>query len=193
MDVISRINELFNNKKIRRFFLKLRLPISLVLFVLFLPYTRQDWFLPGLAVSVMGELLQVWCFATIKTHKKLTVTGPYMFVRNPMYLGRFFLILGIIMMTGNGWLMAGFTVIYYFYMTNRVNREERLLTELFGDDYRNYQKTVPPYLPTFRQWRPDLLWSCNRESFFKNNAHTNLAAVAAIYFILYYFTCRCPL
>ncbi len=184
---VSRINEIFNNRKIRKFFLKLRIPIGLALFALILPYTRQNWFFPGLIVSILGELLQVWCFATIKTHKKLTVTGPYMFVRNPMYIGRFFLIFGILMMTGNGWLLGGFTVLYWFYMTNRVKREEKLLTELFGDDYRRYQQTVPPYRPTFSQWRPDLLLSFNKESFLKNHAHINMVAIAAVYLILYYF------
>jgi protein-S-isoprenylcysteine O-methyltransferase Ste14 len=185
---VSRINELFNNRKVRKTFLKLRLPLGLALFALLLPHTRQGWFFPGLIVSILGEALQVWCFATIKTHKKLTVIGPYQFVRNPMYIGRFFLIFGILMMTGSGWLMLIFTAVYWFYMTNRVRREETLLTELFGDDYRNYQKAVRPYLPSFSQWRPELLWSFDRENFFRNNAHINIAAVMIVYIVLYYFT-----
>lgn len=191
--IVSRINQLFNNRKIRKFFLKLRLPLGLILFLLFLPHIRPAWFLPGLIVSVLGELLQVWCFSTIKTHKEVTVSGPYMFVRNPMYIGRFFLIFGILMMAANAWLLIIFTVIYWFYMTNRVKREEKLLTELFGDDYRNYQNAVRPYRPTFNQWRTGLLWSFNRESFLKNNAHINLAATAVIYLLLYFFAFIRPL
>lgn len=191
--MISYINDLFNNRKIRKFLLKLRLPIALVLFLLFLPHTQPAWFFPGLVVSILGEILQVWCFSTIKTHKKLTVIGPYMFVRNPMYIGRFFLIFGILMMAANIWLLVVFTVIYWFYMTNRVKREERLLQELFGDDYLDFQRRVRPYLPTFSQFRPELLWSFDRESFAKNNAMINMAAVAAVYTVLYYFTFVCPL
>jgi protein-S-isoprenylcysteine O-methyltransferase Ste14 len=192
-ELISHINELFNNRKIRKVFLKLRLPLALVFFVLFLPHTRQAWFFPGLIVSILGELLQVWCFSTIKTHKKLTVIGPYMFVRNPMYIGRFFLIFGILMMAANPWLLLIYTALYWFYMTNRVKREEKLLAELFGEDYRNYQNEVRPYLPTFSKWRPELLWSFNRESFSKNNALVNMATVAVVYFVLYYFTFARPL
>lgn len=187
-NLVSRINELFNNRKVRKTLLKLRLPLGLVLFALLLPHIRPAWFFPGLIVSILGEALQVWCFATIKTHRKLTVTGPYQFVRNPMYIGRFFLILGILMMTGSILLLIVFTAIYWFYMTNRVNREESLLTELFGDDYRSYQRAVRPYLPSFNQWRPDLLWSFDRENFFRNNAHINIAAVAIVYIIIFYFT-----
>jgi len=190
---ISQINELFNNRKIRKLFLKLRLPIGLIIFILFLPHTRQAWFFPGLIVSILGEMLQIWCFSTIKTHKEVTRIGPYMFVRNPMYIGRFFLIFGILLMAANGWLLLIFTVIYWFYMTNRVNREEKLLTELFGDDYQNYQKAVRPYLPTFSQWQPDKLWSFNKQSFLKNNALINMASVAVIYIVLYCFTVIWPI
>ena len=190
---VDRINELFNDRKLRKILLKLRLPIGIVLFILFLPHIRQAWFFPGLIVSILGELLQVWCFSTIKTHKEVTAIGPYMFVRNPMYIGRFFLIFGILLMAGNGWLLGIYTIIYWFYMINRVKREEKLLTELFGDEYRDYQKRVRPYLPTLSQWQTDRLWSFNRESFFKNNAHTNMASVAIIYVVLYYFTYIRPL
>ncbi len=187
-NLASRINDLFNNRKLRKLFLKLRLPLGLIVFILFLPLLQQDWFWAGLLVSVLGEALQVWCFSTIKTHKEVTVSGPYMFVRNPMYLGRFFLIFGVLMMAANVWLMIVYTGLYWFYMTNRVKREEKLLTDLFADDYRHYQNTVRPYLPTFSGFRPDRLWSFNRESFFKNNAPINMAAVAAVYLLLYYFT-----
>jgi len=183
---VSRINEVFNNRKLRKFFLKLRLPIALVLFYLLLPHVKREWFFAGLIVSILGEALQVWCFSTIKTHRQLTVTGPYMFVRNPMYIGRFFLIFGILLMTANVWLLIGFTILYWFYMSNRVRREERLLAELFGDDYRQYQARVPAYRPTFTQWRLSLLWSVNRESFLRNNAHVNMAAMAVVYAVLFY-------
>ena len=192
-ELLAAVNDLFNNKQARKTFLKLRLPLGLILFVAILFLTNPVWFFPGLIVSIAGELLQVWCFSTIKTKKKLTVTGPYMFVRNPMYIGRFFLVFGIIMMTGSIWLMLASAVIYYFYMVNRVRREEKLLFELFGEDYAAYCREVPPYLPTMKRFDATMLWSFNRESFAQNNALRNLLAVSAGYFVLYVFTFVCPL
>ena len=185
---LDKINGIFNDPKIRNILVKLRLPIGILLFLFLLTLLKPVWFFPGLLVSILGEALQLWCMATIKTKKALTTTGPYMFVRNPMYIGRYFLILGILMMTGSILLMLTATVIYYFYMVNRVNREEKILLELFGEDYEQFRRDVPPYLPTFKRFDKNQLRSFNAESIKQNNVMTNLIATGACYIVLFLFT-----
>ncbi|MCF8109893.1 MAG: isoprenylcysteine carboxylmethyltransferase family protein [Desulfobacteraceae bacterium] len=189
LSIIERINNLFNNRKARKTFLKLRIPLILVIFVLILPLLDKRWFLPGLAVSVLGEIIQLWCFATIKTKKQLTTHGPYMFVRNPMYIGRFFLVFGILMMTGNPWIMLACIIIYCFYMTNRVKREQELLSGVFGPDYQEYCNRVRPYMPTVNSFfNAKRLFEFDRESFAQNHGLRNMAAVGICYVVLYIFT-----
>ena len=190
---LNKIHDIFNNKKARKTFLKLRAPVGILLFILMLTQLNPAWFLPGLLVSILGQLLQIWCMSTIKTKKKLTVTGPYMFVRNPMYLGRFFLIFGILMMTGNPWLLILLTAVYYYYMVNRVNREEKILAELFEEDYEAFRRDVHPYLPGFKRFDPNKLWSFNKESFEQNNVLTNIVLPVICYFVLYIFTFVYPI
>ncbi|MFZ2633751.1 MAG: isoprenylcysteine carboxylmethyltransferase family protein [Desulfosalsimonadaceae bacterium] len=185
---LNRINKLFNDPKIRKVLVNLRLPIGILLFLLLLTLLKPAWFFPGLLVSILGEALQIWCMATIKTKKSLTITGPYMFVRNPMYIGRYFLILGILMMTGSIWLMLIATAIYYFYMVNRVNREEKILLELFGEDYEQFRRDVPSYLPTFRRFDKNQLRSWNAESIKQNSVITNMIATGVCYIVLFLFT-----
>ncbi len=187
-NALIRIHSLFNNKKVRKTMLKLRIPLGVVVFALLATQLRKEWFFPGLAVSVIGEMLQVWCFSTIKTNKQLAVVGPYMFVRNPMYIGRFFLIFGVVMMTGNPWIMAGFAVLYYFYMVNRVRREEKVLAELFEKDYAGYCRDVRPYLPGLKRFDRRRLLSVNMESFRRNHALSNLLVTAGGYILLYLLT-----
>jgi len=186
--LVDRIHTFFNDKKVRKLFLKLRLPAGILLFILLLTQLKPAWFLPGLIVSILGQSLQMWCMSTIKTQKKLTVTGPYMFVRNPMYIGRFFAVFGILMMTGNPWLLALLTVVYYFYMVNRVKREEKILADLFGKDYEDFCRDVHPYLPGFKRFDAKQLKSFNKESFSQNNVLTNTLTMVACYIVLYLFT-----
>jgi len=184
---LNRIHTLFNNKKARKTLLKLRVPLGLILFVLLSKIINLDFFFWGLSISVFGEVFQVWCMSTIKTKKKLTIVGPYMFMRNPMYIGRFFLIFGIILMTGNPWLMSGFTILYYFYMVNRVKREELILSELFGEAYEDYCRDVSRYVPSFKRFDRNLLGSFNTDSFIQNNVHWNILGVAICYVVMYSF------
>jgi hypothetical protein len=64
-----------------------------------------------------------------------------------MYLGRYFILLGGLMLLGNPWLLAVFTVIYYFYMVNRVKRDEEYLRGPLGAPYEEYLRTVNRFLP----------------------------------------------
>ncbi|MCF8026217.1 MAG: isoprenylcysteine carboxylmethyltransferase family protein [Desulfobacteraceae bacterium] len=194
LPVINRINEVFNSRKARKSFLKLRFPLLLILFFLLLPLVEKKWFFAGLGVSIIGELIQLWCFATIKTKKRLTTEGPYMFVRNPMYIGRFFLIFGILMITGNPWILLAYIIIYYFYMTNRVKREERLLSELFGQEYADYCRGVRPYMPTINSFfHSKKLFQFDSQSFAENHGVRNMAMAGVCYVILYIFIFIKPL
>jgi hypothetical protein len=59
-------------------------------------------------------------------------------VRNPMYLGRFFILLGFLMLLDQWWLLLAYTVIYWLYMDARVQREEAHLRA----DLRRALRTV---------------------------------------------------
>ncbi len=76
--------------------------------------------------------------------------GPYSLVRNPMYLGIFFIGLGIVLVIFYWWaalvFLVGFTIRYVMLLFN----EERKLRSLFGNKYVEYQKTVPRLFPSFK-------------------------------------------
>ena len=54
---------------------------------------------------MFGEAIQLWCFASLDKGRTLAFNGPYALVRNPMYLGRYFILLGGLMLLGNAWLL----------------------------------------------------------------------------------------
>jgi len=184
----NRINKLFNNKRLRSFFLKLRYPLFICLAVVLIKHIKPSFFLAGFIISMAGELIQLWCFASLDKNKTLSIKGPYILVRNPMYLGRFFLLLGCIILVGNLWLASGYTILYYFYMANRVKREEKKLKPLFGEDFEKYCHTVNRFLPSFKGIDIKALWFFKWRLFFKNNGHWNLAGLLAAFALFYFFT-----
>jgi isoprenylcysteine carboxyl methyltransferase (ICMT) family protein YpbQ len=185
---VIRIHEVFNNKSLRSLLGKLRYAIFLVAIVVLIPQIEPFWFLPGFVVCLFGESIQLWCFASLDKNTTLAVKGPYTLMRNPMYMGRFFLLLGCLLLTGNIWVMIVFTVFYYFYMVNRVRREEGKLRVIFGEAYEDYCGSVHRFIPSFTgvDWRS--LWFFKWSLLFKNNGHWNLLAVLISFAVFYFFT-----
>lgn len=106
-----------------------------------------------------------------------------------MYLGRYFIVLGIILLFGKPgvWAILPYTVIYIFYMVNRVKREERKLVELFGTDYVEYCSKVNRFVPSLRnaELRSVLYWDW--KTFHENHGVMNLVGLLVVYAVFYLF------
>jgi protein-S-isoprenylcysteine O-methyltransferase Ste14 len=78
------------------------------------------------------------------------VTGPFRYVRNPLYLGNLFIALGIGLAGPPAVtvLVVAFNIAYVYRL---ISVEERFLTQAHGASYRAYQKTVPRLMP---RWQP---------------------------------------
>ena len=83
-------------KAVRTALFKTRFLLALVLLVPLARYMRPEWGPAALGISLFGQLIQTWCFASLVKNRELSVRGPYKLVRNPMYLGRYFLIFGFV-------------------------------------------------------------------------------------------------
>lgn len=101
---------------------------------------------------VVGRSLHTAGSTDVEHPDRLLITGPYALTRNPMYIGWALLHLGIGVAAGHAWILAalpGATA----WAHREILREERKLSENFGDEYERYRATVPRYLPRWRRWR----------------------------------------
>jgi len=183
--MLQAIHRLFNNPTARRVFLWLRYPIFLGVIALLAIYARADWFWPAFAVSMLGEAIQLWSFASLVKNEQLTARGPYVLVRNPMYLGRFLLIFGLLMLLANPWVLLGYAVLYYFYMVNRVGREEKRLAGLLGKPYARYCAEVNRFLPDLRRLGNPAMRFFSVPVMTNNNGHWNLVSALIAWAVLF--------
>lgn len=184
-NLFDKINNLFNDPELRKKLLTYRWPLTIAALIILALLMEPQYFWLGLLISLAGEALQVWCFAALHKKKELAAKGPYVAVRNPMYIGRYFLILGAVAITGSLFLMILFSIVYYFYMVNRVEREEEVLAEIFGESYQEYCKQTNRFLPSWKGVDQKALRYFRWDLFFKNNAHLNLLGVMIGYLIVY--------
>jgi protein-S-isoprenylcysteine O-methyltransferase Ste14 len=88
--------------------------------------------------------------------ERLVVLGPYRHLRNPMISGVMSILLGEGLLLGSSAILGWFVV---FLLLNAIFiplLEEPDLTRRFGDDYLEYKRNVPRWIPRLRPWTPDV-------------------------------------
>ncbi len=90
--------------------------------------------------------------ARLKSRKaqKLIVSGPYAYVRNPIYIANFLVFSGFILLCELPWFLPfalGFLFIQYSLI---VSFEEDLLKGKFGLPYLDYLQRIPRWIPRLR-------------------------------------------
>ncbi|MEK6207980.1 MAG: isoprenylcysteine carboxylmethyltransferase family protein [Chloroflexota bacterium] len=111
----------------------------------------------GLALVVLGVAFALWAIATLGRHYDLELevhrdhelvrSGPYRFVRHPVYTGLGLHFAGACLATGNLLLIAGTLLVTYPALYLRAKTEERLLRERFGAAYDEYARQVGMLVP----------------------------------------------
>ena len=87
---------------------------------------------------------------------ELNTTGAYSVVRHPLYLGNFFIWLGVALVP-HQWLVALACVcVFWLYYERILIAEEAFLAQRFGEAFESWAKATPAFLPDWRLFRrPD--------------------------------------
>ena len=116
--------------------------------------------LTGVALTAVGEAIRVWGVHQIGAISRtrsdrlgpLVDTGPFAYVRNPLYIGNILLWVGFAVAARLVWLapivFAVLAVEYHWI----VKWEESLLVSRLGNSYREYEQKVPRWIPRIRNW-----------------------------------------
>lgn len=82
----------------------------------------------------------------------LNTKGIYSMVRHPLYLGNYFMWIGIVMFTFNFSFIVIITLLFWLYYERIMFAEERFLERKFGESYLNWAQKTPSFLPCFRKY-----------------------------------------
>jgi protein-S-isoprenylcysteine O-methyltransferase Ste14 len=130
-----------------------RVPAGTVLGIIFLvlmhPSVRSLWI--GGVIAIAGTLLRFWAAGHIEKGKSLTQGGPYAFTRNPLYLGSFLMALGVILGGQGYWLLLPFMGFFSAFYFPAMKAEEQELFNGYGQQFVDYSKSVPLFIPGFRK------------------------------------------
>ncbi len=104
----------------------------------------------GVAYALWGLLYLRRSFSILPEARRLVTTGPYGLSRNPLYLGEFTASLGVVLPNFGPW-QALVLVVFIACQLLRIRWEEQVLARTFPDDYKEYFKSVPRFIP--QPWR----------------------------------------
>ena len=106
----------------------------------------------GGLLIVLGFL--VWFLGALRsgmdeniTENRLKTDGIYSWVRNPMYSGCWFLMVGISFMWHDYWMVPMVFVDWVIITIVLKNTEEKWLLDLYGEEYVEYRKRVNRCIP----------------------------------------------
>jgi protein-S-isoprenylcysteine O-methyltransferase Ste14 len=112
--------------------------------------------LGGLAIYEFGIALAVWSKLTLQDNwgspgehntqyqKELVTNGPFAYSRNPLYIGLLLITFGF-GITVQSFLALLFIPLYFYFLTI-IRKEETLLEQHFGKEYKEYRKKVSRFL-----------------------------------------------
>lgn len=125
----------------------------------------KNWMIFCLAVSLLGQLIRAITIGhtpkgTSGRNTKqgqvadaLNTGGIYSVCRHPLYLGNYFMWIGIILYVGNWWFSISCTLLFWLYYERIMFAEEHFLRGKFGQSYLYWAEKVPAFIPRLLKWK----------------------------------------
>jgi len=151
-------------KNLGRFFFRIRSFTPIPLIIILIIFASPSPFSSGIGFIILmfGELLRFWAvgYAGAATRarsmgvaRQLVTTGPYAYVRNPLYLGNFLLSLGVCIISGVYWMILVLLLGYILQYLPIILAEEDYLRKECGKVYDEYFISVPRFIPRIRPYK----------------------------------------
>jgi len=124
-----------------------------------LPWLRAQVTMAGLVLMVLGTALRWWSILTLGRYFTLDVavrsaqpvvqSGPYRFVRHPLYTGNILLVVGFALAASRWWNLPLSLFFFWFYYPPAIEYEDRKLHRIFGAAWEQWSGRTPALMPRF--------------------------------------------
>jgi hypothetical protein len=157
-----------------------RIPLFIGAFLL-LVFAKPQFsgVLIGMILIFLGESIRIWAAGHLQKNEVLTVTGPYAYVKNPLYIGSIFITAGFCILGDNIYLLAAaFFMFCFHYIPYKKRVEGDRLRKIFGNQFDDYDAKVPDYLPRWTPYSNEKV-SWQLKSFIENSEEGILLLILA--------------
>ena len=129
-----------------------RQSIGIILVSVFCFETSPDLIFPyasNLAISLilLGLATRMFASGFVLKNKELSTTGPYAFMRHPLYTGNIMILIGLCLINGFFWSFVIAFIFLWFYYPAAIEYEDRKLKSLFPDTWEEWASITPALMP----------------------------------------------
>jgi len=115
----------------------------------------------GMPLVALGTAVRMWAAGVIFKNQVLATTGPYAYVRHPLYVGNIFVLAGFALASALWWAPLLFVAFLVFYYPPAIEYEDRKLRRIFGERWSDWSVEVRALMPRRRPFPSDqrVQWS----------------------------------
>jgi len=157
-----------------------RVPLGFAVAIFYLWRARPSWLSLGIGAILAGLGIALRAIASghVKKNEVLTTTGPYAYVRNPLYLGSIIIAAGFVAASRDWWITLAVVVLFALVYVPVIHSEEVFLRGRF-DDFEQYARTVPRLIPRGIQFS-NMTSGFSRELYLKHREYNAILGAAAM-------------
>ncbi len=176
-----------NIKKRFKRWSKLRFAIiyPIGIFVVLFSHSDDKSIMQSIGFIITGLLLRLWANSYAIKSDKLTTSGPYGYIRHPLYLGTMFLFVGFVIMLKVYYIGIPFIILTVVVYYRTIKKEEAILEEKFKDAFIRYKKKIPAIFPTIFPYQEGEKWPFSFKCLIKSQEYKTFFWVI-IFVIIFY-------
>ena len=129
-----------------------RQSIGIILVSVFCFETSSNSIIPyasnfAISLILLGLATRMYASGFVLKNKELSTTGPYAFVRHPLYTGNIMILIGLCLINGFFWSFVTACIFLWFYYPTAIEYEDRKLKSLFPDTWEEWACMTPALMP----------------------------------------------
>lgn len=155
------------------------LGIAFIVLVSVAGEARPWLYFTGAALVILGAVIRLWASGHVKKNKVLATTGPYAFVRHPLYVGNLALLFGFALACSQWWAILLLIIFLIAFYPPAIRYEDAKLQRKFGEQWAQWRNKTRALIPRLAPYQPGQRGSWS----FKQSLRQNGEPIIALFLL----------
>lgn len=132
---------------------RIRVPLGFAFAAVYIWLARPTWtsIVCGACIACLGIVVRALASGHVSKNEQLTMSGPYSYLRNPLYFGSIVIAAGFTVASRSWWIAVGAVLLFVVIYIPVIRSEEAFLRSKFPE-FEEYSRNVPRLIPRFSRF-----------------------------------------